>query len=244
MIKKIWEQNDSKKGGHSVWEEWFVQMILEMLLHRTPLTCISANILTVVELLHLNNMDIVKELPEITFIRKCRSILTVVTKTIAAYQLASVNEYKQLFTDGRSRRQTAIQNAVVGILTDGGYKMITLSSGILLENETSKSVTASITCTFEEGRSLLKKWRDITSQLYPGREDLLQLIPAADDLSLAKLAKGGLINTYQANAAQGYSRNLLKKFGRKLWHRAYRSQKSRHLKETAGITCAMCGLVL
>ncbi len=205
----MWEQNDSKKGGRSIWEEWFVQMNLEMLLHCTPPTCISANILTVVELLHPNNTDIVKELPWITFIRECRSILRVITKIIAAYQLASINEYKQLFTDGTSCRQTAIQNAVVGILTDGGYKMITLSSGILPENETSKSVTASITRTFEEGRSLLKKWRDITSQLYPGREDLLQLIPAADDLSLAKLSKGGLINTDGANAARGYCQNLV-----------------------------------
>jgi len=209
VIKKVWEQNDRKKGGRSIWEEWFVQMILEMLSHRTPPTCISANILTVAELLHPNNTDIVKQLPGITFIQDCRSIVTVVTKTIATYQLASVSEYKQLFTDGTSHRQTEIQNAVVGILTNGGYKMITLSSGILLENETSKSVTASITCTFEEGRSLLKKWRDITSQLYPRQEDLLQLIPAADDLSLAKLAKGGLINTDGANAARGYRQNLV-----------------------------------
>ncbi len=41
MIKKVWEQNDSKKGGRSVWEEWFVHMILEMLLHGTPPTCTS-----------------------------------------------------------------------------------------------------------------------------------------------------------------------------------------------------------
>ncbi len=79
--------------------------------------------------------------------------------------------------------------------------MVTLLLGILPENETSKSVTLSINCTFEEGRRLLNYWHNATTQLYPGQDDLLQLIPTADDLSLAKLAKEGLINTDGANAA-------------------------------------------
>ncbi len=71
-----------------------------------------------------------------------------VTKTLAAYQLGRADSYKQLFTDGTSWRQTAIQNAVVGILTDGGFKMVTLSSGILVENETAECLTAGLQATF------------------------------------------------------------------------------------------------
>mmetsp|Transcript_9817 Transcript_9817/g.20906 ORF Transcript_9817/g.20906 Transcript_9817/m.20906 type:complete len:153 (-) Transcript_9817:901-1359(-) len=48
VVEKVWKQNDNKKGGHSVWEEWVVQMILEMLSDRTPPTCILANILTAI----------------------------------------------------------------------------------------------------------------------------------------------------------------------------------------------------
>ncbi len=99
--------------------------------------------------------------------------------------------------------------SVVGILVNSGYKMITLSSGILPENETSKSVSVSITHMFEEGRHLLAKWHDIILQLYHGQEDLLQSIPAVDDLSLAKLVKDVVINTDGANAARRYCQNLV-----------------------------------
>ncbi len=72
-----------------------------------------------------------------------------VTKTLAAYLLGRADSYKQLFTDGTTQRQTAIQNAVVGILMDGGFKMVTLSSGILVENETAKCLSGSIIRTFK-----------------------------------------------------------------------------------------------
>jgi hypothetical protein len=49
------------------------------------------------------------------------------------------------------------KNAVVGILTKGGYKMITLSLGILAENETAKCLTGSIFRTFKEGGKLLER---------------------------------------------------------------------------------------
>ncbi len=103
-------------------------MILGMLSHYTLPTCIPANIITVAELLHPQN-DVVKDLPGITFVCKYQSKLIVVTKTLAAYQLAHVQEYKQLFTDGTSCGQTAIQNAVIVVLDNGGYKLATLSSG-------------------------------------------------------------------------------------------------------------------
>lgn len=46
-------------------------------------------------------------------------------KTLAAYQLARVQEYKQLFTDGTSHSQNTIQNAVIEVLNNGGYKLVT-----------------------------------------------------------------------------------------------------------------------
>ncbi len=100
-----------------------------------------------------------------------RSVLVVVTKTLDAYQLGRADSYEQLFTDGTSRRQTAIQNAVVGILTDGGFKMVTLLSGILAENETAGYLTGSIIRTFKEGGQLLDEWRIVLERLYPSRQD-------------------------------------------------------------------------
>ena len=164
------------------------------------------------EIIH-PNAKVVKELPGLKIVLECWSILVVVTKTLAAYWLSNASDYKQLFTDGTSRCQRAIQNGVIGILTNGGYKMIKLSSGILLENESSKSVTTSITHTFNEGRRLLE-WHTVTTCLYPGQDDLLDLIPASHNLLLAKLATGGLINTDGANASQGYQHNLVEEVQR------------------------------
>ena len=98
----------------------------------------------------------VQELPSVSTIHEWRSVLVVVTKTLAAYQLGRADSYVQLLTDGTSQRQTAIQNAVVGILTDGGYRMVTLSSGILAENETAECLTGSSVRTFKEGGDLLE----------------------------------------------------------------------------------------
>jgi hypothetical protein len=49
-----------------VWDEWFGQMVLEMLLHCTPPSCIPPVILTVVESLYNDPMvNIVRQLPSV-----------------------------------------------------------------------------------------------------------------------------------------------------------------------------------
>jgi hypothetical protein len=67
------------------------------------------NILSVVKLL-VPNVPIVEELPSKRFSQECRTVLLYVTKTLAAYEIASAQMYQQLFTDGTSRRQTEMQN--------------------------------------------------------------------------------------------------------------------------------------
>ena len=120
-----------------MWDDWLVQMVLEMLSHCTPPSCIPPVILTVVESLYDDQtVNAVRQLPSVRTVREWRSVLVVVTKTLAAYLLGRADSYEQLFTDGTSRQQTAIQNTVMGILKEGGFKMVTLSSGILAENET------------------------------------------------------------------------------------------------------------
>jgi hypothetical protein len=56
----------------------------------------------------------------------------------------------QLATDGTSPRQPSIKNAIDGIPTKGGYKMITLLPGILAENNTTECLTGSIVHMFKE----------------------------------------------------------------------------------------------
>jgi hypothetical protein len=89
-----------------VWDECFVQMVLEMLSHCTPPSCIPPVILTVVKSLYNDPMvNAVRQLPSVRTVQEWRSVLVVVTKTLAAYLLGRADSYKQLFTDGTSQRQ-------------------------------------------------------------------------------------------------------------------------------------------
>jgi hypothetical protein len=93
-IKKGWVKNIDSKGGTIVWDEWFIQMVLKMLLHCTPPSCIPPVILTVVDSLYDDpRLNAVRQLPSMQIVREWRSVPVVVTKTLAAYQLGKADSY-------------------------------------------------------------------------------------------------------------------------------------------------------
>ncbi len=72
-----------------------IDMVLDMLLHRTPPSSISPTILTVLEIC-VPCWKIVKELPSNNWIRQCRTLLVFITKTLAAIELGlatSISNY-------------------------------------------------------------------------------------------------------------------------------------------------------
>ncbi len=79
--------------------------------------------------------------------------------------------------------------------------MVTLSSGTLAENETAKCLSGSIIRTFKEGGQLLDDWRIVLKRLYPSHQDLLNMIPPSQALTLAKLANDGMVSTDTCNTA-------------------------------------------
>ncbi len=86
-----------------MWDEGFVQMVLKMLSQCTPPSCIPPVILTVVDSLYDDpRVNAVRQLPSMQTVQEWRSVLVVVTKTLAAYQLGRADSYEQLFTDGTS----------------------------------------------------------------------------------------------------------------------------------------------
>jgi hypothetical protein len=48
---------------------------------------------------------------------------------------------------------------------------------------------------FKEGGKLLEEWRKVLTQLFPHRQDLIEMIPQANELTLTKLAKDGMVST-------------------------------------------------
>ena len=55
---------------------------------------------------------------------------------------------------------------------------------------------------------MLTAWREITKREYPGRQDLLDMIPSPCQLSIANISKGGWIMTNTCNALRK-SRRLI-----------------------------------
>ncbi len=178
-----------KIGNPKSWDPIVTQLVIEMLAHQTPPSCVSANILSVVKLL-MPEAPIIEELPSIRFIRNCRTVSLHLSKTLAAYEIAKQDIFLQLFTDGTTRRQTEFQNLVIGILTSSGYRRVALDSCIISEEHNAESVTASILVAFQRSGKLLDQWRAVTQEMYPNQPDLLDGIPTSKDLSLTKLAKG------------------------------------------------------
>ena len=123
--------------------------------------------------------------------RGCRSALSLFTKLLAAYQLGEADEFLEHHSDGTQRRQISLENCIIRISAEGGFKTVTLSSTILSEDETSEMVTKCIIYTFKEVRSMLTAWREITKREYPGRQNLLDMIPSPCQLSIENIAKVG-----------------------------------------------------
>ena len=111
-IKEVKKTNEGGQSGHT-WPLWMLQVILESLANGTPPSSIPDNILSHLSIM---NPDIkTKQVPSISYVRRCRTILRIVGETLASYRLAKAEDWEQLFTDGTSRRQSALQNLIIGI---------------------------------------------------------------------------------------------------------------------------------
>ena len=130
------------------WDERMTQMVLELLSRRTPPSCIDVNILAVAKIL-CPHTNIVKELPSISFVRGCRSALSLFTTLLAAYQLGKAENFLEHQSDGTQSRQISLQNCIIRITTEGGFKTVIFSSAILSEDETLEMVTECIILTSE-----------------------------------------------------------------------------------------------
>ena len=55
----------------------------------------------------------------------------------------------------------------------------------------------------------LTRWRDITKRKFPGRPDLLDMIPQPDSINIYKLGEGGTISIDMCNSAKHFCRLLV-----------------------------------
>jgi hypothetical protein len=200
-IGKKWVKNQDKRGGRMEWTVEVDKLVMELLVNRVPPTSIQACILVMARSLSPGR-DIVRELPCLKSIRNMRSTVLRVTKSLAAYLLGSADSWKQLHTDETSRRQISLVNVIIGLLgTDGKLKSICLSGSIIAEDSTAENQSRAIISSFTESAQLLADWIKTTEEMYPDRDDLVNLIPKPSSMCVAKLLNG-MISTDTCNTAR------------------------------------------
>ena len=84
------------------------------------------------------------KVPSVNFVRQCRVVRQHVNNTLVALKLGSNTKWKQLFTDGTSRRQTEFQNLIIGIMNNGVLDPVTVSSCMMLEDRTAEGQVEAI----------------------------------------------------------------------------------------------------
>ena len=71
---------------------------------------------------------IVQELLIIIFIQSCRAIIRIISETLAAYHIGKMEQWYQLFSDDTVRRQTDLQNLVIGIIDEERLRPLIIST--------------------------------------------------------------------------------------------------------------------
>ena len=73
----------ARLGGVLEWSDTVTQMVLKMLAHRTPPSCISSNILSVAKVI-IPNSDVIYQLPGVEFICSFQVNLSYLTNLLAS----------------------------------------------------------------------------------------------------------------------------------------------------------------
>ena len=123
------------KGGAGQWPVRIVLLICELLVNGTSPRAVPTNIRSVSETI---TGQPVAHSPSVNFVRQCRVVVQNLNEMLAAFCLGNAKKWRQIFTDGTSRRQVAFQNLVIGVLNGDEFESIIASSYIFLENEISE----------------------------------------------------------------------------------------------------------
>ena len=140
--KKRLEKEFEGRGG-ARWPNWIVLLVCDLLVNGTDPSAVPLNIAS----MHLSLYgNIPAELPCVNFVRECRVLIQIIGETIVAMRLATATNWKQLFFDGTSRRQTPFQALLISVLGDDGLTIepMILSSCIFVEEEDADSQLESI----------------------------------------------------------------------------------------------------
>ena len=116
-----------RRGGSKSWPLHVIMLVCELLCDGVPPARVGATIQTTNAYF---TGDEATELPSISTIRECCTVVQTLNDLLAAYKLAGQEQWRQLFTDGTTRRQISFQCLVIGFLTASGFQSVIASSCI------------------------------------------------------------------------------------------------------------------
>ncbi len=201
IFAKQWVKTQDKHGGHMEWTVECDKLVLELLASLCPPVSIQGSILAMARSF-FKGQDVVHELPCLKSIWNMQTVLLCTTKSLAAYQLGSVDAWQKLHTDKTSRRQISLVNVVAGLIgSDGILRSICLSGSIIAEDSTAENQSHAIISSFTKSSQLLADWIKTTAEMFPDHADLLDLIPKPSSMCVLKLLKC-MVSTDTFNTAQ------------------------------------------
>ena len=136
------------------WSDTVTQLVIDLLAHSTPTSCISSNILSVTKVI-LPNFKFIHQIPGVEFIFFCRVTFSYLANLLVSNELAISPKLLEQHTDGTSRRQKECQNNIFSIVKEGGFKHVTLDYFILSVNGNREMVKYSTLQSFQTGRQML-----------------------------------------------------------------------------------------
>ena len=189
-----------RRGATRKWPVYVVRLILELLV-------VGSSPSNIPKLLQTMSTELVgkelEEIPSTNFVRQCRTVGQVVNEILVAIQLGRNTTWKQLFTDGTTRRQTEFQNLVIGVMDEKkNLTNIVVSSCMMLENATAKGQVQAIKYKFERLKQRLTDLRILAQKEFPDNKNLINHIPHPDGIDIKHLGLHGTLTSDTCNAAK------------------------------------------
>ena len=103
-IKK--ERLIGRCGGQSHWPLHICMLVCELLCNGVPPACVRETLQTTSAYF---TGSIVTELPSVSYVRECSTVLQILNDLLSAYKLGMNATWEHLCTDGTTRRQIGFQ---------------------------------------------------------------------------------------------------------------------------------------
>jgi hypothetical protein len=123
-----------RRGGAS-WPLWVTEVCCELLVNGSPLSAKPSSIGTLFATLYGQEPA---NIPSLNYVRQCRVLVQIVSKTITAMKLSACTNWAEIFFDATTHRQVPFSTVVISLMGDTPESInpIIVSSCVVLEDET------------------------------------------------------------------------------------------------------------